>query len=117
MTTRATLYRDGTLLCDVHTDCRNPTQGLRGRALLLVLDAAGRILARFEVVCSTRGGLLDFFTESSGRETMRYSVAQDVAARAARLEVWQANKENFEALEARILKVKARVVDALDVIR
>ena len=95
MSTHATLYRDGTIFCEIYTDCDNPTHGLRGRALLLVLDRDERVLATFQIAATTRGGLLDFFTPSSGQETHTYSVTQEVAARAARLEVWQADEAQF----------------------
>jgi len=90
MTTKATLYRDGTLICDTLTECRDLYFGLTGILVIAVYDNAGHVLAKSdEMQCKTRGGLLDLFTPSSGRERHTLKFPEDIARRATTLDIRQ----------------------------
>ncbi len=87
--TTATLYRDGTLMVDAVTDCNNSFHGLRGRITVLALDQGGRAVGvSQEMRCTTRGGLLDVFTCSSGRDTFTHKFPESVGQEAVTLEIF-----------------------------
>jgi len=90
MTTKAILYRDGTLICDILTDCRDAFFGLCGIVVIVVYNEAGRAIAKSnEVRCETRGGVFDFTTPSSGRERHTLRFPEDIARRATGLDILQ----------------------------
>ncbi|KDQ57299.1 hypothetical protein JAAARDRAFT_35937 [Jaapia argillacea MUCL 33604] len=104
MTTEATLYRDGTLVANVFTDCDNNWHGLRGRVLIVALDRAGAAVGVSEVMrCTTRGGIMDIFTPSSGRETFTQKFPDDVAARVVSLDIYQAHDDDLGAVRSRVM--------------
>jgi hypothetical protein len=106
ITTTAALYRDGTLLVNVFTDCQNHFYGLRGRVLVVVRDGDGHALGvSSEMCCETRGGLLDIFTPSSGRQTFSQKFSDDVSGRAVALDIWQSDGEPLGSTLDHILKV------------
>jgi len=89
VTTTATLYRDGTLMVDAVTDCNNNFHGLRGRIMVVVLDQGGRAIGvTQEMRCTTRGGILDIFTPSSGRDNFAQKFPEIVGQAAANLEIF-----------------------------
>jgi hypothetical protein len=99
MTTSATLYRDGMLVVNVFTDCANPFYGLRGRVVVVVRDGHGHAIGMTaEIRCATRGGLLDPFMYSSGRETFLQKLPPDVGERAVDLDIWQSDEGHYELL-------------------
>ncbi|KDQ57300.1 hypothetical protein JAAARDRAFT_194454 [Jaapia argillacea MUCL 33604] len=111
MTTEAALYRDGTLVANVFTDCDNDFHGLRGRVLIVALDGAGFAVGVSEVMrCTTRGGTLDIFTPSSGRETFIQKFPDDVAARVVSLDIYQAHDDNLGAVRNRAIGMARDVV-------
>ena len=95
MTTSATLSRDGTLIIDVYTNNQNPFKGLRGRVLVIAYDSEGNALGMSKVLrCKTRGGGLDFFTSSAGRETFVEKMGAQAGQRAVALDIWQEDAES-----------------------
>jgi hypothetical protein len=107
MTTTATLYRDGTLICNVMTDCKDPFHGLWGRVLVMIIDKDSHAIGSSEPInCATRGGALDIFTPSSGQESFTQKIAEDVARRAVRLDIHQSAREDVHTRpEDRVIKI------------
>jgi len=106
MTTTVALYRDGTLIVNVFTDCENHFYGLRGRVLIIIRDKNGcAIGVSSEICCETRGGLLDIFTYSSGRETFSQKFLDDVGERAVGLDIWQSDGKSFGGTLDQIVQV------------
>ncbi|KAJ6630393.1 hypothetical protein B0H10DRAFT_1939152 [Mycena sp. CBHHK59/15] len=96
MTSTATLYRDGRLSVDVWTECNNMLHGLRGCALVIVYDADNNAIGvSQEIRCATRGGLLDLFTVSSGRQLFVQQFPQEIGQRAVGLDILQADETIF----------------------
>jgi len=112
MNTTATLYRDGTLICNVMTDCRDPLHGLWGRVLVTIIDRDSCAIGSSEPInCATRGGTLDLFTPSSGQETFVQRMAEDVARRAVRLDIHQSAREDMVHVrpDERVIKIFKRL--------
>ncbi|KAJ7440418.1 hypothetical protein B0H11DRAFT_2205301 [Mycena galericulata] len=106
MESTATLYRDGRLSVDVWTECNNPMHGLRGRVLVIVYDEHHNAIARSqEIRCDTRGGVLDPFTPSSGRQSFVQQFPQEIGQQAAGLGILQADETIFGGDADRILKL------------
>jgi hypothetical protein len=107
MTTTATLYRDGTLVCKVFTDCQDPFHGLWGRVLIMIVDKDSHAIWKSEPFnCATRGGTLDVFTPSSGQESFTQTVPSEVARRAIRIDIHQSAREDSHVSPtARINKI------------
>ncbi|KAF8145109.1 hypothetical protein K438DRAFT_1945210 [Mycena galopus ATCC 62051] len=113
MKSTVTLYRDGQLSVDVWTECNNPIHGLRGRILVIIYDEHHNAIGRSqEIRCHTRGGVLDPFTPSSGRQSFIQQLPQEIGQRAAGLEILQADETSFGGNTDRILKL-AGVVAAV----
>lgn len=88
--TTATLYRDGTLMVDAVTDCNNNFHGLRARITVVALDGSGRAVGvSQEMCCTTRGGILDIFTPSSGRDKFAQKFPESVGEEAVTLQIFQ----------------------------
>ncbi len=79
ITTDITLYRDGTLVCDVFTRNNNWFGCLRGHVLVVVYDEDRRaIWVSQEMVCATRCSIPDPSCASWGRETFTQKAPQAV---------------------------------------
>ncbi|KLO19886.1 hypothetical protein SCHPADRAFT_44860 [Schizopora paradoxa] len=90
--TTATLYRDGTLLVNAETKCTNNFHGLRARITVLILDGNQQAIGvSQEMRCTTRGGVLDIFTPSSGRDQFRQRCSDPIGERAVSLEISQSD--------------------------
>ncbi|KAJ7215677.1 hypothetical protein B0H12DRAFT_1154577 [Mycena haematopus] len=117
MESTATLYRDGRLSIDVWTECNNLTQGLRGRVLVIVYDTHHNAIARSqEMRCHTRGGVLDPFTPSSGRQVFVQQFSREVGERAAGVGILQADETGFGGEADRILKLVGVVKGVIEVL-
>ncbi|KAF8124861.1 root hair defective 3 GTP-binding protein-domain-containing protein [Mycena galopus ATCC 62051] len=93
ITTKATLYRDGKLVVEAYTSSVHALNGLRGRILIVVKDKHGNAIGMTnELRCTTRGGALDPFTDSSGDDLFVLKFPRDVGRRAAGLDIYQGNK-------------------------
>ncbi|KAJ6585935.1 hypothetical protein B0H19DRAFT_1060115 [Mycena capillaripes] len=113
MKSTVTLYCDGRLSVDVWTECNNLMHGLRGRVLVIVYDKHNSAIAiSQEIRCHTRGGVLDPFTPSSGRQSFIQKFPVEIGQRAAGLEILQADETIFGGEADRILKL-VDVVKAL----
>jgi hypothetical protein len=111
MTTNATLYRDGKLMVEINTDCENHFYGLRGRAVIVVCDADGNAIGvTEELCCTTRGGILDPFTPSFGKNIFSLQFPQDVGERAVRLDIMQRDNAPLGGESVRIVKLAKAVV-------
>jgi len=109
MTTKAALYRDGTLICDILTDCRDPFFGLFARIVVVMYDKDGCVIAKSnEIQCEERGNVFDLTRLSFGKERHIQSLPKDIALRATALDIWQNDDmrgggevlEKFERLQA-----------------
>ena len=104
MTTDAILYRDGTLAIDVYTENKNPFSGLRGRVIVVARNANGEAIAMSQTFrCTTRGGVLDIFCQSSGRDKFIEDLGEQIGADAVGLDIVQqdefmGNGVNFEKI-------------------
>ncbi|KAJ7271632.1 hypothetical protein C8J57DRAFT_1319434, partial [Mycena rebaudengoi] len=110
MESTVTLYHDGRLSVDVWTRCNNLTEGLRGRVLVIFYDEHHNAIGTSqEIRCHTRGGVLDPFTPSSGRQSFIQQFPQEIAQRAAGLEILQADETVFGGEADRILKLVGEI--------
>jgi len=106
MKSTVTLYRDGQLSVDVWTECNNLMHGLRGRVLVIVYDEHHNAIGKsHEIRCDTRGGVLDPFTPSSGRQSFIQQFPPEIGQQAAGLEILQADEVIFGGDADRILKL------------
>jgi hypothetical protein len=107
MTTKAKLYRDGRLVADIFTDCYHPTEGLRGRVLVVVLDNRSRaIWVSQEYQCTTRGGVLDPTTPSKGRDFKQEKFPDAVGRHAHALDIYQSNGPLGDARQSLLDTIK-----------
>ncbi|KAJ7852744.1 hypothetical protein B0H13DRAFT_2581545 [Mycena leptocephala] len=106
MESTVTLYHDGRLSVDVWTECSNLMHGLRGRVLVIIYDEDHNAIGiSQEIRCDTRGGVLDPFTPSSGRQSFIQQFPQEIGQRAAGFEILQADETVFGGEADRILKL------------
>ena len=106
MTTTATLYRNGKLVVEVDTDCDDLMHGLRGRVLVVARDGDGNASGATNVLhCTTRGGVWDPSTPSSGKDVFYLQFPEDVARRAVSLDIYQANGGSLGTALNNILQV------------
>jgi hypothetical protein len=117
MESTVTLYHDGRLSIDIWTKCSNPMHGLRGRVLVIVYDEHRNAIGTSqEIHCHTRGGVLDPFTPSSGRQSFMQQFPQEIGQRAAGLEILQADETIFGGEADKILKLVGVVKAMVQVI-
>jgi len=77
---------------EVDTDCDDLMHELRGRVLVVVRDGDGNASGVTNVLhCTTRGGVWDPSTPSSGKDVFHLQFPEDVARRAVILDIYQAN--------------------------
>ena len=89
MTTKATLYRNGKLMVEVYTDNDNFWHALRGHVVVVVSDKDGNAIGGTEELsCSFRGSSSGW-ESSSGTDTFSLQLPEDVARRAAVLDIYQ----------------------------
>ena len=104
MTTDATLYRDGTLVCSIYTENNNWTGGLRGHVLVVIYDDARRaIWVSQDHTCITRCSVPDFSCASRGRETSYEKYPDVVGKYADGLDIHQSDGASFVDLRSRII--------------
>jgi hypothetical protein len=104
METKVTLYRNGQLAVDSFTKNDNWTGGLRGRILVVCVNAAGRahwVSRIFE--CTTRCSVPDFSCASYGRETFLDNFPEPVGQYTDRLDIYQADNVSFVDLRNRTI--------------
>ncbi|PPQ99267.1 hypothetical protein CVT24_009312 [Panaeolus cyanescens] len=105
MTTSATLYRDGKLVVDVYTRTRKNNEGLRGRVLVVVVDVNGNAVGiSNELRCTTRGGVWDPFTPSSGHDQFHLQLPADVGRAAFSLDIYQTDNVTLGGTVDRVIK-------------
>lgn len=99
MKTNATLYRDGRLQVSTFTQNDNWTGGLRGRVLVVCVDAAGRaIWVSRDFVCTTRCSVPDFSCASYGTDLFAEAFPEVVGRYTHRLDIYQAETPSFTNL-------------------
>ena len=92
--TTATLYRSGQLVIESYTRSGHPTEGLHARLFLVCMDAQGHaIWVTNRDKCTTRGGTLDWTTESAGTNTFQHQVPPMVAALVTRIDIYQSTQD------------------------
>jgi hypothetical protein len=105
MTTDATLYRNGSLVCDVYTKNDNWDSGLRGRILVIPYDEGRRAIWISQILsCTTRCSVPDFSCASSGRETLTEQFPDVVGKYAEGMDIYQADAASFVDLRNRIIE-------------
>lgn len=96
MTTDATLYRDGRLVCDVRTENSNWTGGLRGRLLVVGVDLRGNACwVSQEMWATTRCSVPDFSCASTGRETLSEAWPAEAARIVDHLDIYMGDAASF----------------------
>lgn len=89
MTTTATLHRNGKLMVEVYTNNDNFWHALRGHVVVVVRDKDGNAIGgTAELSCSFRGSSSGW-ESSSGIDTFSLQLPEDVARRAAVLDIYQ----------------------------
>ena len=96
MQTWATLYRDGRLQLSTFTQNDNWWAGLRGRVLVVCVDAGGRaIWVSQEFRCATRCSVPDFSCASYGTSWFTENFPAEVGQYTIRLDVYQTDTDTF----------------------
>jgi hypothetical protein len=104
METKATLYRNGQLVVDTFTRNDNWTSGLRGKVLVVAIDAQGRaIWISKELRCATRCSVPDVSCASQGRQTFTESFPAEVGEMTHRLDIYQADTPFYVDLRASLI--------------
>lgn len=104
MNTQTTLYRDGRLFVSCYTKNDNWTGALRGKILVVPVDAAGRSLwVSSEFRCTTRCSVPDFSCASYGKDTFFEQFPAAVGQHATRLDIYQADTPSFVDLRNKLI--------------
>lgn len=118
METSATLYRNGQLALDVFSRNDNWTGGLRGRVLVLVVDASGRaIYVSKDWQCTTRCSIWDPSCASYGRQTFTEKFPDAIGQYAAKLDIYQADTPSFTDLRAQLIAVIKGATDVAQAVK
>jgi hypothetical protein len=116
MHTKATQYRDGRLQLRTSTKNDNWTGGLRGRVLVIVVDAAGRAICVSEDhACTTRCSVPDVSCASNGTDLFTDTFPEAIGRYATRLDIYQAETPSFVDLRAKTIEGIKAVKDIVDV--
>ncbi|KLO15091.1 hypothetical protein SCHPADRAFT_902661 [Schizopora paradoxa] len=85
-------------MVDTFTECNNKFHGLRARITIVALDGRGRAIGvSQEMSCTTRGGILDIFSPSSGRDKFAQKFPESVGEEATSLEIFQDDETGMGA--------------------
>jgi len=104
MQTTATQYRDGRLQISTFTQNDNWIGGLRGRVLVVVVDAQGRaICVSDDHACTTRCSVPDFSCASYGTDLFADTFPEPIGRYAARLDIYQAEVPSFVDLRQKTI--------------
>ncbi len=107
MSTEAILYRNGLLNVNTFSQSTHPTEGLRGRVLVVCVDAHGRaIWVSQEFACQTCGGTLDFFTPSRRRDNFSQAFPEAVGIHTQSLDIYHSSGPLGDSRAALISAIK-----------
>lgn len=116
MQTTATQYRDGRLLISTFTQNDNWTGALRGRVLVVVVDAQGRAICVSEDhACTTRCAVPDFSCASYGTNLFTNTFPEPIGRYAHRLDIYQAETASFVDLRQKTIDAIKALKDIVDV--
>ncbi len=108
LTTQATLYKNGLLLAETDSRCKNLFHYLIGRVLIVGHDAEGKaIWVTKTYKCKTCGRLLDPTTKSEKFDVWVESVQSEAVAITRSINIFHSDRESSFKLEKVIATMKA----------
>jgi hypothetical protein len=117
MDTEAKLFSDGTLLVSTKSSCMAPFSGLKGRVLVVAIDAQSRVIwASQTLYCQTMCALFDPSCPSVGTDTFQEKWPEKIGELAVRLDVFQSDNAIYDRMRQAIRETLEFINEIKDVL-
>lgn len=117
MDTEAKLFRDGTLLVSTKSTCQAPFSGLKGRVLVVAIDAQSRVIwASQTLYCQTMCALFDPSCPSFGTDTFQEKWPDRIGELAVRLDIFQSDNAIYDRMRQAFREILETIDEIKDVL-